>query len=455
MKNILFRYRRLILIALIPYLFIVIAALVKVPYDIVSPAYVNKVNNVIQVQTTYEEKGSFNTVSVYSYERVSLLNYLLALCDRKTTIERTYEVYNFSNAQGYQAGTIQKDVSIVNAIISGYELAKFYGYDVEISYHYEGYIVDTYYTYMSPNTLQIGDIITKVGDYSLIDSGLSISEALSKADLESPNGVKFEVIRNKQTLTFTLTRNNYINYYGEERSGYGFGGYDYYVIDSATPNYLISHSTSIGPSGGLLQALSVFNALTTNIDLTNGKKIVGTGTIDITGIVGEIGGIYQKIIVSDIVGVDVFFVPVYRYSGYDYRYVKISSQNHWKIGNYETTIVAAQDNIPYINTDGYWYSGSEKINVKALGDIYSVFDETNWDSESNFLEAYRSYYNLNNPKMKLIPISTLEEAVAYLFVDSGQETLLSEYRNAYQYAKHENNSLTIEEWLNEIKEVSQ
>ena len=41
-------------------------------------------------------------------------------------------------------------------------------------------------------------------------------------------------------------------------------------------------------------ALMIYNALTEQ-DLTNGKKIVGTGTIERDGSVGVIGGVKYKI----------------------------------------------------------------------------------------------------------------------------------------------------------------
>ena len=47
-----------------------------------------------------------------------------------------------------------------------------------------------------------------------------------------------------------------------------------------------------------------------NIDLTDGKKIVGTGTIDASGNVGEISGIKYKLIGAVKKGADVFIVPV-------------------------------------------------------------------------------------------------------------------------------------------------
>lgn len=63
-----------------------------------------------------------------------------------------------------------------------------------------------------------------------------------------------------------------------------------------------------GPSGGMMMALMIYNAVTDQ-DLTNGKKVVGTGTIDKDGNVGEIGGIKYKVLGAEKRKADVFLVP--------------------------------------------------------------------------------------------------------------------------------------------------
>ena len=65
---------------------------------------------------------------------------------------------------------------------------------------------------------------------------------------------------------------------------------------------------SVGPSGGLVFALAVADALTPG-DLTRGHKIAATGTIALDGTVGRIGGVEQKVRAAEHVGADVFLVP--------------------------------------------------------------------------------------------------------------------------------------------------
>lgn len=65
-----------------------------------------------------------------------------------------------------------------------------------------------------------------------------------------------------------------------------------------------------GPSAGLMFALSIYNRLSP-VDITHGHKIAGTGTIDINGNVGPIGGVHQKIVGAAESGAQYFFVPAY------------------------------------------------------------------------------------------------------------------------------------------------
>ena len=63
-----------------------------------------------------------------------------------------------------------------------------------------------------------------------------------------------------------------------------------------------------GPSAGLMFALGIIDKLEP-ADLTGGKIIAGTGTIDDEGHVGPIGGIAQKLVGAKKAGAKVFLVP--------------------------------------------------------------------------------------------------------------------------------------------------
>ena len=63
-----------------------------------------------------------------------------------------------------------------------------------------------------------------------------------------------------------------------------------------------------GPSGGMIFTLGVIEELTPQ-DLLQGRKVAGTGTIDLSGKVGPIGGIDEKLIAAERAGVTIFLSP--------------------------------------------------------------------------------------------------------------------------------------------------
>ena len=63
-----------------------------------------------------------------------------------------------------------------------------------------------------------------------------------------------------------------------------------------------------GPSAGLIFATAIVDKLTPG-DLVGGRVVAGTGTIDATGRVGDIGGIRFKMDAARHDGAQVFLVP--------------------------------------------------------------------------------------------------------------------------------------------------
>ena len=82
-----------------------------------------------------------------------------------------------------------------------------------------------------------------------------------------------------------------------------------------------------GASAGLIAALTIYNNLIEE-DITHGLKIVGTGTIDINGNVGSIGGVSYKLKSAVAKDADLFFVP----NGDNYKEaIKIKKEKNYKI----------------------------------------------------------------------------------------------------------------------------
>ena len=80
-----------------------------------------------------------------------------------------------------------------------------------------------------------------------------------------------------------------------------------------------SKKSESGSSGGFMTALAIYNALTAN-DITKGKVIAGTGTIDQEGNVGIIGGVKYKLSGAVKNKADIMLVPSDNYEeALDYK----------------------------------------------------------------------------------------------------------------------------------------
>ncbi|MDT4940415.1 MAG: Lon-like protease, partial [Pseudonocardiales bacterium] len=95
----------------------------------------------------------------------------------------------------------------------------------------------------------------------------------------------------------------------------GHDGADLGVLVNEKPTCLAPFTVDLGlanqiggPSAGLMFALGIMDKVGTT-DLTGGKFIAGTGTIDAKGNVGAIGGIQLKMIAARDKGASVFLAP--------------------------------------------------------------------------------------------------------------------------------------------------
>lgn len=68
----------------------------------------------------------------------------------------------------------------------------------------------------------------------------------------------------------------------------------------------------VGPSAGIMFVLEIYNQLTPE-DITQGKKIAGTGSVTIDGNVHMIDGVKQKIMAAEKINADIFLVPAGNY----------------------------------------------------------------------------------------------------------------------------------------------
>ena len=299
--------------------FVLVCSFVRTNYEITSPGQINQVQNVISIENPYESKGTFNTTSVYVNEKCTLLQYFLSFFSKTVIVEPVSEIVDGTSVRNSQSGTIQKNNSINNSIICAYSEANF-----DIEYKYVGVIVHTL-AIDSTLDLEVGDIISAVAGYEFN----SLEEFYALFNVARISDKFFDIDNGLCNLPLTVNgkekiiSTNIIDYAsdGTPYPIFGFYIYDQYEIveNSTSPKYTIEKTNTGGPSGGLMQTLAVYDSLTPG-DLTNGLTIAGTGTINIDGTVGAIGGMYSKIFTAYYSGCDIFFVPFYESSNGETNY---------------------------------------------------------------------------------------------------------------------------------------
>lgn len=149
--------------------------------------------------------------------------------------------------------------------------------------------------------LQAGDVITSIFGKPVATRD-DVVVAITDLAPGSPVTLTFE----RAGASHAVSLRTEANPTGLSRSRIGIA-----VDDEFDPPFEVAINlgqTIGGPSAGLIFSLAIYDKLTPG-PLTGGRFVAGTGTIDVDGNVGEIGGIQQKIAGAYDDGAKVFLVP--------------------------------------------------------------------------------------------------------------------------------------------------
>lgn len=287
-------------------LFIVLIFLMtfKLPYYISAPGGLIDTSDRVEMPENMEMKGSLNMA--YVTEMDGIIPFLLiALVNNNWDIESTEEVTGGVESiedQRFRNELLLKEANST-ALMVAYE-------NSNIDYSKEN--TKDYVTFVYPEAdtdLEVGDIITEV-DGKKIKDKQEIFDLLSTKNIGDK--ITLKVINDDEEKTKHATL---IDAGGEPKIGILVT--ETFDVESDHPIEITFKNSESGSSGGLMLTLTLYSYLN-NIDLTDGKKIVGTGTIDASGNVGEISGIKYKLIGAVKKGADVFIVP----AGENYKEAK-------------------------------------------------------------------------------------------------------------------------------------
>lgn len=308
-------YKFIILLAIV-----VFVGLYKLPYNLYIGGGIIDIADKLEIEDEYHEEGSFNMAYVRSTHATIPMYLLSYVFDwERESIESVKLDENDNVKDMWKREQIYLDEANNNAVISAYTEAK-----EEINIKKEVLQV-LYVDKESKTDLMAGDIILKIDNIN-IKSFDEMKDILK--DHELGDKIEVEYSRDgKEMKGYFIVR----NLDGEKKAGlYLVKMYEYYVKRKINLDF---DNREGGPSGGFMLSLAIYNRLVPE-DLTKGRKIVGTGTIDEYGNIGEIGGVKYKVIGANSGDADVFFVPEDNYEeaikfkeekGYDLNIVKVKT----------------------------------------------------------------------------------------------------------------------------------
>lgn len=288
---------------------------IPLPYYIHTNGGLIDISDKVTIKNEYDKKGSLNLSYVTSMSGnvlTCLLSYVIPNWDLVN--QKEYVSSNETPTEVDYRNHILLDEANANATIVAYrESSK--TIDIINQHYYVVYVGEE-----ADTTLKIGDELLKIEGID-VKSMKDYIDTVAKSNVGENLNV---IVIDKDNKTVNRTAKVFAY---ENRNVTGIlvaAKYEYKTDPEITFNFKESES---GPSGGLMMALAIYNKLVKE-DLTKGYTIVGTGTIDSAGNVGDISGIEYKLKGAIDAKADIFLVP--NGENYDEAY-KLVKKNKYKI----------------------------------------------------------------------------------------------------------------------------
>jgi len=297
----------LVILFLLP-LAAVTFSLVPLNEGLEAPGFTASVEPMVQLPPQYHHPsaGSFILTTVIPQTPILTGEWLYAHLDRSVKLVSQEEIVpRTETAQSVSRGDYRMLLdSKTTAIIVGLRLA---GYPVETKNDGVG-VVSILDASPAIGILQPDDIITGLNGNPV----LSVADLTGQLQLSAPGSfLNLEINRQGQKMDITVTVMDPVEAGGPVRIGISVVQHNS-GFSLPFPVDIIPQKVDGGPSAGLMFTLGVYDLLTDQ-DLTGGRIIAGTGTIDLDGNVGTIGGVQQKVVAAERAGAEYFLSPPENY----------------------------------------------------------------------------------------------------------------------------------------------
>ncbi|WP_313804145.1 SepM family pheromone-processing serine protease [Cytobacillus sp.] len=277
---------------------ILISSFYYLPFYVSKPGMAKELEPIIEVENGFDEQGSFMLTTV-RMGRANIYSYAIAKLSKYQEVFPVRAIRNKNETdKEYNVRQLHlMATSKLAAIETAYKKA-----GIPIDYDYHGvFVLNVMQGMPAEGKLEAGDRIFKVDGNEFESSDQFIQYVSGKSEGDE---VIFSIDRNEEIkeVKIPLMR---LKETGKVGVGITLVDDKEVIVD---PNVTINSEDIGGPSAGFMFSLEIYNQLTEE-DLTRGYPIAGTGTIDLNGNVGPIGGIEQKIIAADKAGAEIFFAP--------------------------------------------------------------------------------------------------------------------------------------------------
>lgn len=304
----------LVFFLILPWLFI------SFDCNIYTPGSLVDLTDRIEVENSYESKGSFNLTYV-SARRGTLPNIILSKFFKSWDIvgNSDMRIEDESEDEIIERNKIYLKETSYDAIIAAFT-------EANIKYEVESIDVTITHVYEYAKTdIKVGDIIKSINNVSIKDFN-NLKEEISKYKKDDVLNINVE--RNGKVIECTSTL-----VMEEGRVVIGASLSELKNIKTDPKVEYIFKDNESGASRGLLCALDIYNKIT-EYDLTKGDIISGTGSIDQSGTVGSIDGVKYKLAGAVKKHAKVFIVPTANYKEALYEKEK---------NNYDIEIIEADN----------------------------------------------------------------------------------------------------------------
>jgi PDZ domain-containing protein len=284
---------------------VIAASTIDVPYYAISPGSTRETNNLVEVpaERRFPPKGELLFVTV-GVGRLKALGWVLASQDADVEIVPEQAILGSTPPAQYREQVTQemvdaKETAAVVALKRLCEAVVEKGTGARIERVVEG----------SPAAgagLAEGDVLTALDDrpVTTADEALSILRAKPPGTPLTLTAVGPTEAARPRTTTATLAAHS------DDRARSFLG----VTLRTRQRDYALPFEVTIdsgrvgGPSAGLEFALSIVDQLTPG-EMTGGRRVAVTGTIELDGSVGPVGGVPQKAVTVTRSGAMLFLVP--------------------------------------------------------------------------------------------------------------------------------------------------